>query len=644
MRLSNHSATQLVLTLWITLAVILGVTTFFVPSDPYASPWFTALWTLQGLVLTAVMIATKMWRRLPSMTLHSALLLILIGGGLTAFGGARGEIFLAPGAPAVDTWIVKTTEGIETRRLPESLSLDSFVVARHEGLSAPRDFTSYLSIGTERRKATVSVNHPLTIGSYRFYQSSYDPSGASILGVNYDPGRGMAISYAAYILLGLGFILCLANPRGRFRHLLRAAALLALIISASDASAAPRGISLEEASALDTLQVLYQGRVAPFSTPATDLLLTLADRRSLGGQSATRVAASIIAYPADWGEVPLIYVKSRELRSRLGMTSDLIAPDALYAPDGTYRLAELYTGTDRGLDRDIIDVDGRLAAFRQAAEGELVSPLPGGMRRLTVGEVRAEQFYTAVAMPSIAFMAGLTIAILALLVAFIPALRRGRRVIIVLLAALALWEIAAMVLKWMISGSIPMSSGGDALALTALILTLAALILWLRRAMTIGAMAALMAGFAALVAKLATPAGPISPVMPVLASPWLAIHVSLIMTAYALLALTFAIALVLIFRPTERLRNAILATLYPALALLAAGIFTGAVWAGEAWGRYWAWDPKETWALITLMVYAIPLHINLRPRALAAVVLAAFLTVVMTYWGVNLLPSLHAYQ
>ena len=99
-----------------------------------------------------------------------------------------------------------------------------------------------------------------------------------------------------------------------------------------------------------------------------------------------------------------------------------------------------------------------------------------------------------------------------------------------------------------------------------------------------------------------------------------------------------------VVRPSAYLKELNITLLYPALLLLAAGIFTGAVWAGESWGRYWAWDPKETWALITLMVYCIPLHIAMSPRRLAIFLLAAFATVVMTYWGVNHLPSLHAYS
>jgi ABC-type transport system involved in cytochrome c biogenesis permease subunit len=143
--------------------------------------------------------------------------------------------------------------------------------------------------------------------------------------------------------------------------------------------------------------------------------------------------------------------------------------------------------------------------------------------------------------------------------------------------------------------------------------------------------------------------------MPVLRSGWFVSHVSLVSTAYALLFATWVISLIalctsrrkpqwepLFFRTNQAL-------LYPAVALLTAGIFVGAVWANVSWGRYWGWDPKEVWALITLMIYAIPLHRTLlpsfqRPVFFQAYLIIAFLTVLATYFGVNmLLGGMHSY-
>lgn len=89
--------------------------------------------------------------------------------------------------------------------------------------------------------------------------------------------------------------------------------------------------------------------------------------------------------------------------------------------------------------------------------------------------------------------------------------------------------------------------------------------------------------------------------------------------------------------------------LYPAVFLLAVGIFIGAVWANVSWGRYWGWDPKEVWALITMMIYSLALHSSsLRwfehPARFHLFCIMAFISVVVTYFGVNFfLGGLHSY-
>ena len=147
--------------------------------------------------------------------------------------------------------------------------------------------------------------------------------------------------------------------------------------------------------------------------------------------------------------------------------------------------------------------------------------------------------------------------------------------------------------------------------------------------------------------------------MPVLRSPLFSIHISTIVTAYALLlgiAVVGIIAVVMrMAKPShlehlERLKNISTAMLYPAVALLAMGIFIGAVWANISWGNYWAWDPKEVWALITLFVYALPLIPNVlksfqKPMFFHIYGILAILSVVITYFGVNLfLGGVHAYN
>ena len=145
------------------------------------------------------------------------------------------------------------------------------------------------------------------------------------------------------------------------------------------------------------------------------------------------------------------------------------------------------------------------------------------------------------------------------------------------------------------------------------------------------------------------------PLLPVLRSPFFSFHISTIVTAYALLLGILVVGVIALIRPKdlarmERLKSLSTAMLYPAVALLAIGIFIGAVWANVSWGNYWSWDPKEVWALITLLIYAAPLHEKLwkifqKPLFFHIYGILAFLSVVITYFGVNLiLGGVHAYN
>ncbi len=162
----------------------------------------------------------------------------------------------------------------------------------------------------------------------------------------------------------------------------------------------------------------------------------------------------------------------------------------------------------------------------------------------------------------------------------------------------------------------------------------------------------LLSGCVLLVSYLGEMNPQITPLVPVLASPWLSTHVSSIMMAYSLLAFTWLSALLALCRHRAAASLMLFSRLllYPALFFLAAGIFLGAVWANEAWGRYWAWDPKEVWALVTLLVYGAAFHVEAlpclrRPRCFHLYMALAFLTVLMTRFGVNcLLGGMHSYQ
>lgn len=142
-----------------------------------------------------------------------------------------------------------------------------------------------------------------------------------------------------------------------------------------------------------------------------------------------------------------------------------------------------------------------------------------------------------------------------------------------------------------------------------------------------------------------------NPMTPILRTPMLAAHVSVIMVAYVLflfIAVTGIVGLCS-HRQCERFYRLNSALLYPALFLLIAGIFIGAVWANISWGRYWGWDAKETWALITMLAYSFPMHKqNIAffndPRKFHLFCSSAFLIVIMTFLGVTyVLGGIHSY-
>lgn len=142
-----------------------------------------------------------------------------------------------------------------------------------------------------------------------------------------------------------------------------------------------------------------------------------------------------------------------------------------------------------------------------------------------------------------------------------------------------------------------------------------------------------------------------NPMTPILRSPMLAAHVSVIMIAYALFLFIAITGIIALCAPKYREKfyrwNSIL--LYPALFLLALGIFIGAVWANISWGRYWGWDAKETWALITMLIYAGPFHkysfpFFKEPLKFHRYCVFAFLAVAMTFFGVSfILGGIHSY-
>ena len=135
--------------------------------------------------------------------------------------------------------------------------------------------------------------------------------------------------------------------------------------------------------------------------------------------------------------------------------------------------------------------------------------------------------------------------------------------------------------------------------------------------------------------------------MPALQSPWFAPHVIVYMMAYALLGAAVVMSVYLLFckkeAGTDREMEITDNLVYVGLSFMTLGMLMGALWAKEAWGHYWAWDPKETWAAITWLSYLVYIHYRLyRPRSIRPslwLIIIAFCLLQMCWWGINYLPS-----
>ncbi len=221
---------------------------------------------------------------------------------------------------------------------------------------------------------------------------------------------------------------------------------------------------------------------------------------------------------------------------------------------------------------------------------------------------------------------------------------------------------ANILLRWYVSQHAPWSNGYEMLVFSSWILLLSGIISFRKSDFALP-LATLFTGALLLVSYLDWISPEITNLMPVLKSYWLKVHVATIISGYAPLALSAVLGttslLMLIFKTDKSKEildlkikeltyvNEMAMTI--GLFLLTIGTFLGGVWANESWGRYWAWDPKETWALISIIVYSIVLHLRLVPKlndmfVLNVASMFAFWSIIMTSFGVNYyLAGLHSY-
>ncbi len=236
------------------------------------------------------------------------------------------------------------------------------------------------------------------------------------------------------------------------------------------------------------------------------------------------------------------------------------------------------------------------------------------------------------------------------------------RISLVLLMLVFLLHTLGLALRWKISGHAPWSNGYESMLYIGWATMLAGIIFVKRSPITL-AVTALLASLILAIAGLSWMDPEITNLVPVLKSYWLIVHVAIITASYGFLALAALLGfvnLILMNLKSEKnlqridltiqeLSAIIEMTMVIGLFMLTIGTFLGGVWANESWGRYWGWDPKETWALVTVLVYSFVVHMRYIPGfkgsfAMSFAALISYASVMMTYFGVNYyLSGLHSY-
>ena len=627
--------------------------TDFVRANVYGAWWFSLLWA----VLTAAGVVYFLRHRCKSwsgIALHLSFVVILVGAFVTHVSSERGTVHLRQGAYISTCVMYDRHNQPYDAQMPFQMRLDRFDVQYHEGTDAAEDYVSQFTIIDHGKQYSgkVSMNRIFRYGAMRFYQSSYDNDmlGASV-SFNSDP-IGIPLTYTGYALLFFSLVYMLFDPHGAYRKLLRLSHLkkglmmMALLFALGSSSAEAHVLHKESADRFGRLMVLHNSRICPLQTLAIDFTKNLYGKASYNGYTPEQVLTGWMFYADDWMQEPMIRLKGAEMRDRLQLPEYVPVSQFFNSAMGGYTLGpyvqEYYGGNHDAFHSQVAAIDNKIQLIMELRSGSLLKLFPYTNKGKTTWFAPTDDLPNAMDREHQQFV----------------------RSICLLLGDCALasdyTQMDAVVGKML---KYQQKNGGASMPSDRRVaaeriynrIPFATILFMLCLAMGI-------ISFLYAIIRMCREDNGANNVGtdadPVLNSPLLSVHVSIIRMGFAMLSFTFisgltAILLRLVSRTAQpkmvQLQQLSLVFLYPALAALGIGIFIGAIWANVSWGEYWGWDPKEVWALITFMIYAIPLHARSvaqlrRPTAFHLFMTLAFLTLVMTYFGVNyFLGGMHSY-
>ncbi len=681
----------------------------------YGSWWFITLWGLLVIVSLAFLVRMKVHRKVAVFLLHLSFVVMLVGALITHLASQEGSVHLRMDRD-VQTFI--DNEG-QVQHLPFTMRLEDFCIVHYPGTDAVMDYRCEIRINDDdvSHQMVVSMNNIGKAAGYRFYQSSYDDDGQGThLLVAHDP-YGIAVTYVGYLMLFVCLLWTMFSRHTRIRQLYRMATrplvfLFVLLFVNTAHAQILTPISPEIAHEFGKVTVLYNGRLCPINTVATDFVTKLSGKASWNGYSADEVFTGWMIFYSEWEQQKIIRIKSAEVQHILGIEGQWASVRDFYTLKGEYKLRGKINDSNLSdaTRKAIREADEKLQVVSMFYSNEMLRMFPleekwhaPGSTELPLGTperefqfinhamdhlvqailandvsgaklmiarirlyqqekvgdalpsktmVSIEVFYNKLLSARWVTFLCLTLSLLfCILLSLSSSLSLLVRLLDTLyIIALLVFLSMLFALRWLISNHIPMSNGYE----TMLFMALLSSSLSLYRIPILQAFGPIVASFCMLVATLASGSPQITNLMPILQSPLLSIHVAMVMIAYALLAMITLLAIQGLYLTRSRQLDQLERTtalsqllLYPAILTLCIGIFVGAIWANVSWGTYWSWDPKETWALITLMIYAIPLHrsvVSWSPARYHLSVLLAFLTVLMTYFGVNyFLSGMHSY-
>jgi cytochrome c-type biogenesis protein CcsB len=681
----------------------------------YGSLWFRVLLAILALNLTCSLVDLWPWGRyrIGFALTHISVLLVLAGSLVTDQLKLEGRLAIWEGEESRTVYTAPPAPGNPTTlALPFFVQLDSFEIDYYQGTRRPAMFRSRVTVrdpsSGQTFPAVIEMNRELAHAGYRLFQTSYRQTPGrdqTILSVAWDPGQ--PIVFVGYVLLVAGMLVVFSTriiqrrAIGRpTRHTSRLPGALGLgigLFAGLLAAASARAASVPDpgtVASLRRLPVQHDGRVMPLDTVARQAVLEVTGRRSLWGTDPVALVLGWAFDAANWEAEPVVRVGGDTLKQAIGLPAgthrasfrELIQNQRLMRLAGEARASQQQERPLAPLLKQALEVEGRLSWVQQFFRKSIFRVVPsrdsGASWSVPVGLTSLSDLLAVLNSGAAARFVSAAIIEREItynwvrpsrLAWLILALATGLSVLawnvswrwpnvlagIALAAAVGVmsWGLA---MRWMIAGRIPASNMYESLLFLGWgvgFFALAAL-LFLRNRMVILDASAMAAITMALTDLL--PIDPfIHPMPPVLSgTPWLAIHVPIIMVGYAVFALGVIVAHMQIgfetFAPgrhdlSARMSDHLYWYILIGSILLLAGILTGSIWAADSWGRYWGWDPKEVWSLVAFLAYLTILHARstglLGPFGVAAFSIAAFWTILMTYIGVNfvLASGLHSY-